>query len=88
MTEEKKEGAIEVPAKFKDIVKSIETMSVIDLHELVKLAPRRLSVYHVTLPTMVYRLLTEDLSDILIEIDKQFPVETEADERIVDIGNI
>ena len=59
-----------------------------DLHELVKLAPRRLSVYHVTLPTMVYRLLTEDLSDILIEIDKQFPVETEADERIVDIGNI
>ncbi len=28
---------VEVPAKFKSIVESIETMSVLDLHELVKL---------------------------------------------------
>jgi large subunit ribosomal protein L7/L12 len=27
---------VETPAKFKDIVKAIETMSVLDLHELVK----------------------------------------------------
>jgi|SRR3989344_1676603 len=44
MTEEKKEGAIEVPAKFKDIVKSIETMSVIDLHELVKVLEEKFGV--------------------------------------------
>lgn len=44
MTEEKKEGAVEVPAKFKDIVKSIETMSVIDLHELVKVLEEKFGV--------------------------------------------
>ena len=44
MTEEKKEGAVEVPAKFKDIVKSIETMSVIDLHELVKVFEEKFGV--------------------------------------------
>ncbi len=44
MTEEKKEGAVEVPSKFKDIVKSIETMSVIDLHELVKVLEEKFGV--------------------------------------------
>lgn len=44
MTEEKKEGAVEVPAKFKDLVKSIETMSVIDLHELVKVLEEKFGV--------------------------------------------
>ena len=34
MSEEKK--TVETPAKFKTIVESIEKMSVIDLHELVK----------------------------------------------------
>jgi large subunit ribosomal protein L7/L12 len=37
MSEEvKTEGTPEVPAKFKDLVSSIEKMSVLDLHELVK----------------------------------------------------
>ena len=37
MSEEvKTEAAVEVPAKFKDLVSSIEKMSVLDLHELVK----------------------------------------------------
>jgi large subunit ribosomal protein L7/L12 len=37
MSEEvKAEAAVEVPAKFKDLVSSIEKMSVLDLHELVK----------------------------------------------------
>jgi large subunit ribosomal protein L7/L12 len=31
------ENQIEIPAKFKDIVEKVEGMSVIDLHELVKL---------------------------------------------------
>ncbi len=44
MTEEKKEGAVEIPSKFKDIVKSIETMSVIDLHELVKVLEEKFGV--------------------------------------------
>jgi large subunit ribosomal protein L7/L12 len=41
MSEETK---IEVPAKFKDIVEKIETMSVLDLHELVKLLENKFGV--------------------------------------------
>ena len=41
MTEENK---VEVPAKFKDIVAAIENMSVIDLHELVKLFEAKFGV--------------------------------------------
>ena len=50
MTEEKKteekveEETVEVPAKFKDIVKSIEGMSVIDLSELVKILEKKFGV--------------------------------------------
>jgi hypothetical protein len=44
-----------------------------DLQELVGLAPLRLSLYHATLPAMVYRILTQDLDDILTAIDKNFP---------------
>ena len=40
-TDEKK---VEVPAKFKDIVKAVETMSVIDLHELVKVLEEKFGV--------------------------------------------
>lgn len=36
--------AVEVPAKFKSIVDSIESMSVIDLHELVKLLEKKFGV--------------------------------------------
>lgn len=35
---------VEVPAKFKSIVESIETMSVLDLHELVKLFEAKFGV--------------------------------------------
>ena len=38
------ETKIEVPAKFKDIVKKIEEMSVIDLHELVKVLEAKFGV--------------------------------------------
>ena len=38
------ENEIEIPAKFKDIVASIEKMSVIDLNELVKLFEKKLGV--------------------------------------------
>ncbi|MEK7538563.1 MAG: 50S ribosomal protein L7/L12 [Patescibacteria group bacterium] len=41
MTEEKK---VEVPAKFKDLVEKIETMSVLDLHELVKVLEEKFGV--------------------------------------------
>ena len=41
-TEEGEE--VEVPAKFKDIVEAIETMSVLDLHELVKLFEKKFGV--------------------------------------------
>lgn len=38
------ENKVEVPAKFKDIVAAIETMSVLDLHELVKLFEAKFGV--------------------------------------------
>jgi large subunit ribosomal protein L7/L12 len=41
-TEEKKD--VEVPAKFKDIVEKIETMSVMDLSELVKILEDKFGV--------------------------------------------
>ena len=44
-----------------------------DLQGLVGLAPLRLSLYHGTLPMMVYRMLTQSLTDILAAIDRDFP---------------
>lgn len=44
MDENKKEEKIEVPAKFKSLVDSVEAMSVLDLHELVKLLENRFDV--------------------------------------------
>src|SRR3990167_8151799 len=43
--EAKVEGAtVEIPAKFKDLVSSIEKMSVLDLNELVKLLEKKFGV--------------------------------------------
>jgi len=44
MDENKTEGAVEVPAKFKDLVEKIETMSVLDLSELVKVLEKKFGV--------------------------------------------
>lgn len=44
MTEEVKKEEVAVPAKFKSIVESIETMSVLDLNELVKLLEKKFGV--------------------------------------------
>ena len=44
MTEENKKEEVAVPAKFKSIVESIETMSVLDLNELVKLFENKFGV--------------------------------------------
>lgn len=46
MSEEvvKNEEAVEVPAKFKTLVEAIDTMSVLDLHELVKLLEKKFGV--------------------------------------------
>lgn len=44
MTEENKKEEVAVPAKFKSIVESIETMSVLDLNELVKLLEKKFGV--------------------------------------------
>jgi large subunit ribosomal protein L7/L12 len=38
------ETKVEVPAKFKDIVSSVESMSVLDLHELVKVLEAKFGV--------------------------------------------
>lgn len=38
------ETTVEVPAKFKTLVESIETMSVLELHELVKLLEKKFGV--------------------------------------------
>lgn len=44
MTEENKKEEVAVPAKFKSIVESVETMSVLDLNELVKLLEKKFGV--------------------------------------------
>ncbi len=44
MTEEVKKEEVAVPAKFKSIVESIESMSVLDLNELVKLLEKKFGV--------------------------------------------
>lgn len=41
---ENNENKVEIPAKFKSIVESIETMSVLDLNELVKLLEKKFGV--------------------------------------------
>lgn len=43
-TEEKVKEAVLVPSKFKQIVDAVEAMSVIDLHELVKLLEKKFGV--------------------------------------------
>lgn len=42
--EVKANEAVEIPAKFKDLVESIEKMSVVDLNELVKLLEKKFGV--------------------------------------------
>ena len=42
--EEKKDEAVEVPAKFKSLVEEIEKMSVLDLAELVKILEKKFGV--------------------------------------------
>jgi len=42
--EEKTDAKVSVPAKFKDIVSKIEEMSVLDLHELVKILEEKFGV--------------------------------------------
>ncbi|OHA81239.1 MAG: 50S ribosomal protein L7/L12 [Candidatus Yonathbacteria bacterium RIFCSPHIGHO2_01_FULL_51_10] len=44
MSEESTTKTVEVPAKFKALVEGIESMSVIDLHELVKLLEEKFGV--------------------------------------------
>jgi len=44
MEETKADAKVSVPAKFKDIVSKIEEMSVIDLHELVKVLEEKFGV--------------------------------------------
>jgi large subunit ribosomal protein L7/L12 len=43
-TQSQKETAVEIPAKFKSLVESIEKMSVMDLNELVKLLEKKFGV--------------------------------------------
>ncbi|MBU3934856.1 50S ribosomal protein L7/L12 [Patescibacteria group bacterium] len=42
--EEKKEEKVEIPAKFSDLVKTIEELSVMDLAELVKILEKKFGV--------------------------------------------
>lgn len=44
MEETKKEEAVTIPAKFKALVESVEKMSVLELHELVKVLEKKFGV--------------------------------------------
>ncbi|MCK4386750.1 MAG: 50S ribosomal protein L7/L12 [Candidatus Pacebacteria bacterium] len=48
---EEKEEVVEIPKKFKAIVENIESMSVLDLHELVKLLEKKFGVSAVAVAT-------------------------------------
>jgi len=65
------EGAdVEVPAKFKTIVESIETMSVLDLNELVKLLEKKFGVSAVAAaaPAAADAGAAEEASDYTIHL--------------------
>jgi large subunit ribosomal protein L7/L12 len=65
------EGAdVEVPAKFKSIVESIETMSVLDLNELVKLLEKKFGVSAVAAaaPAAADAGAAEEQSDYIIHL--------------------
>lgn len=63
------EETVEVPAKFKTLVDSIETMSVLELHELVKLLEKKFGVSAVaaTAPTAATEAV-EEKSDFVIHL--------------------
>ena len=44
MSDEKKEDKIEIPSKFKELVETVEKMSVLDLAELVKILEKKFGV--------------------------------------------
>lgn len=44
MAEEQKEGAVEIPEKFKSLVEQIESLSVLDMAELVKILESKFGV--------------------------------------------
>jgi large subunit ribosomal protein L7/L12 len=57
MAEEKK---LEIPAKFKEIVEKIESMSVLDLSELVKILEEKFGVAAMAAPTFAVGAPTPD----------------------------
>ena len=50
------DAKIEIPAKFKEIVDSIEKMSVLDLNELVKLLEKILMIVLIKLMMMMFQI--------------------------------
>ena len=66
------ETKVEVPAKFKDIVESIEKMSVLDLNELVKLFEKKFGVSAVAVavagPAVAGAAAEEEKSTVKFEL--------------------
>jgi len=71
MTEEKKD--VEVPAKFKEIVETIEKMSVLDLSELVKVLEEKFGV-SAAAPVMMGAMPAAS-ADAAVEEKTEFDVE-------------
>jgi large subunit ribosomal protein L7/L12 len=68
---EKKEEKVSVPAKFKSIVEEIEKMSVLDLHELVKVFEDKFGVSATavaTAPTASGAVVAEEKSTFTVEL--------------------
>jgi large subunit ribosomal protein L7/L12 len=74
MTEEKKEGVV-VPEKFQKLVSEIETMSVLDLSELVKVLEEKFGV-SAAAPMMMGVAPTEEAA--AVEEKSEFDVEVTA----------
>jgi large subunit ribosomal protein L7/L12 len=70
MDEQKVDAVVEVPAKFKSIVESIETMSVLELNELVKLLEKKFGVSAVAVaaPSAAGAAAEEEQSEFTVHL--------------------
>lgn len=67
---ENSEKSIEIPAKFKSIVEAVESMSVLDLNELVKLMEKKfgVSATAVATATPVVSVATEEKTTVALHL--------------------
>ncbi len=69
---------IKIPAKFKDIIEKIETMSVLDLSELVKVLEEKFGVSGMAAPTFAVGAPTSPEANVGEEVKDSFTINLKA----------